>query len=118
MKLKLNQNQETELLHNSGMGDATKKTFFGRKPEVFEDSEKYFDDEKEHEKTLLENGNVKIQPLISFWNINQKGDLIKEKEQKFCYQSKFTDSRLDQMKLLLSNDKKYVFLPIVSEHQF
>lgn len=56
-------------------------------------------------------GEAKVEALICMWKIDKSGKLSKEKEKTFSYEM-YKPSQNGQMKLQLSNDKKYVILPI------
>ena len=89
--------------------DKKDKVYF-QKPLCFQESA---DNHLDLNKNLLEaSDNSMVEVLISSWDVNINGQLMKDKEVSFKCGSQFNP--LQKLKLQLSNDAKYILLPIVS----
>ena len=61
------------------------------------------------------NGDAKVEALLAGWEIGPSGQLVKQKEVRFKYNRPYLQSHHTHMRLQLSQDKKYVLLPVEKE---
>ena len=55
-----------------------------------------------------DNMEYRVEPMICLWNISKQGNLMKIKEQKFSYPINYQKSNMDNMKMNLSDDLRYI----------
>ena len=53
-----------------------------------------------------------VEAILSLWNCNSRGQLIKKKQISFVYDYKFSPSKDDRLRLKLSSDRKVVSLTV------
>ena len=57
-----------------------------------------------------------VEAILSLWDINNKGQIMKKKEISFQYDMNFKPSISSQMRLQLSEDKELISLPLVDNY--
>ena len=65
-----------------------------------------------------EDGDAVVEALLSLWNCNSRGQLMRKKQISFVYDFNFSPSKGDKLRLKLSSDRKIVSLTVTgSEDQ-
>ena len=87
--------------------------YYNEKPLILQDSGQCYL-KNNHSVPFVESkkGHI-VEMLICTWSINRHGQLSKDKQVSFSYKYKYIHS----LKLQLSNDKKYIILPVIDQSQ-